>query len=85
MTRPLDALAEVLHDHDCGCNEIGDWQRHIARARICLRAIGEGKVVPREMIAGLLSTIEVATSGQHPSECLPLADAILSMFREAGE
>ena len=88
MSSTLDALAEALKAEfgawgECKmpCDPGDAWR---SAARVCLRVIGEGKVLPCEEIAGLLSTFPPHDK-DHPSACLPQAEAILRAFREAGE
>ena len=54
--------------------------------RACLRAIGEGKVVTREKIVKALSDKygRLPDGSPYPS-VLEMADALLALFREAGE
>ena len=85
MTRPLDALAEVLlafgRDYGVAGLIIRSDAEDVARA--CLRAIGEGKVVTRAQVA------QVIAGSDDYWENIPgvgeIADALLALFREAGE
>ena len=86
---PLDALAEAM-DTELALLPIADrvvflpLKKRLARA--CLRAIGEGKVVTREKIVKALSDKygRLPDGSPYPS-VLEMADALLALFREAGE
>ena len=93
MTRPLDALAEAMKAEfgawgECKmpCDPNDAWR---SVARVCLRVIGEGKVLAERDIAQRIHD-RLCRSNRH-HECddadgwLDAARAILRAFREAGE
>ena len=92
MTRPLDALAEALRRTPLAPTRYPDWNE---LARACLRAIGEGKVLTPNALANV--TANYCDSAAHESainrvdvrgqcgRCRNETDALLALFREAGE